>query len=175
MRLGEVAALVDVTNFHDTFAELGSAMFPQARYFAPNGFPHRQQLKAEAIENGQDIWGNELVWIPIDGVPRINEWACFHPQSKTLVLADLIFNCRPTDFRGKLFFALAGIRGWPGNCRLFRMLIRNRNQFEQSIRAILALDFERLVVAHGDPVEEDAKEVFTSAVKRAFPWMKLEM
>ncbi len=171
--LGDVTAIVEATNFHDTFAESGVASFPRARYFAPAGFPLREKLMPEAIAEGQEIWGDELIWIPLEGVPRLNEWACFHPASQTLVVADLVFHCRPTDIRGKLFFAVARIRGWPGNCRLFRLCIKERNKLEKSLRSLLSLDFARLVVAHGDPIEENAKAIFRSALERAFPRMDL--
>jgi len=173
-KLGEVAAIVDVTKFHDTFAKIGISAFPDVPYFAPVGFPQKEKLNPRNIEEGKEIWGDELIWIPLEGVPSLNEWACFHPVSKTLVVADLVFNCKPFDFRGKLFFTLAGIRGWPGNCRLFRLCIRDRKKFEKSIRRVLSFEFERVVVAHGRPIEKGAKAVFRSAIERAFPWMKLD-
>jgi len=171
---GEVIAIVDVTNFHDTFAESGISAFPYVPYFTPSGFPRKEKLKAKTIEEGRKIWGDELIFIPLEGVPRLNEWSCYHPASKTLVLADLIFNCEPSDFKEKLFFAFAGIRGWPGNCRLFRLCIRDRGKLENSIRTVLSFEFERVIVAHGKPIEEDAKAVLRLALKRAFPWMNID-
>jgi hypothetical protein len=171
--IGEVQAIVEVTNFHDTFSDAAMTQFAHCRYFAPSGFPLEKALKPEPIENGKEIWGDELRWELLAGAPRLNEWACFHPASKTLVVADLLFNCRPDDFIGKVFFAVAGIRGWPGNCRLFRLCIRDRGALESSINRVLAWDFDRLIVAHGTPVERNAKHVFTAAIRRAFPWMKL--
>lgn len=171
--IGEVRAIVEATNFHDTFSLETMAQFAEARYFAPSGFPLNIELKTEPIENGKEIWGDELIWELLAGIPRLNEWVCFHPESKTLVVADLLFNCRPENFAGRVFFALAGNRGWPGNCRLFRMCIRDRNALESSLRRVLSWDFERVIVAHGHPIEEDAKGVFTAAMRRAFPWMKL--
>ncbi|MEM1221307.1 MAG: hypothetical protein AAGH40_00980 [Verrucomicrobiota bacterium] len=173
-KLGTVAAVVDVTNFHDTFAEIGRSAFPDARYFAPKRFPLAAKLNAESIEEGEAIWGKELLWLPLDGVPTLNEWVCYHPESKTLVVADLLFNCKPDDLVGKAFFALAGIRGWPGNGRLFRICVRDRKALETSIQKILAWDFDRLIVAHGDPIEDDAKAIFIRAIQRGFPWMNLE-
>lgn len=171
--IGEIEAIVEATNFHDTFALAAMTQFAGCRYFSPSGFPLENKLKPEPIEKGIEIWGDELVWELLAGAPRLNEWICFHPESKTLVVADLLFNCRPNDFAGKVFFALAGNRGWPGNCRLFRMCIRDRKDLESSINRVLSWDFERVIVAHGLPIEEDAKLVFTAAMRRAFPWMKL--
>jgi len=132
--IGDVRAIVEVTNFHDTFASAADKYFPDAQYFAPTGFPLADELNPEPIEKGNEIWGNELVWELIAGAPRLNEWVCFHPKSRTLVIADLLFNCKPTDLAGKFFFACAGIRGWPGNCRLFRMFIRDREALAASIK-----------------------------------------
>jgi hypothetical protein len=171
--IGEVQAIVEATNFHDTFSMAAMTQFANSRYFAPSGFPLENELKPEPIERGKEIWGDELIWELLAGAPRLNEWVCFHPESKTLVVADLLFNCRPNDFPGRVFFAFAGIRGWPGNCRLFRMCIRNRQALESSLNRVLCWDFERVVVAHGETIEKDAKHVFTAAIRRAFPWMKL--
>lgn len=172
-QMGPVAAIVDVTNFHDTYAEVGRSAFPDARYFAPQGFPLAKQLNAESIEDDEAVWCKELLWVLLEGVPSLNEWACFHPESKTFVVADLLFNCKPDDWRGKAFFAFAGIRGWPGNCRLFRLCIRDKKALEASIQKILAWDFNRVIVAHGDPIETDAKRIFIDAIQRGFPWMNL--
>ena len=150
-----------------------SRSFANSRYFAPSGFPLENELKPEPIEKGKEIWGGELIWELLAGAPRLNEWACFHPESKTLVVADLLFNCRPSDLPGRVFFAIAGIRGWPGNCRLFRMCIRDQKALKSSLKRILAWDFERVIVAHGAPIEKDSKRVFTAAVQRAFPSMNL--
>lgn len=171
--IGEVEAMVEATNFHDTFSRAAVAQFSDARYFAPAGFPLEKALKPEPIENGEEIWGDELRWQLLAGVPRLNEWSCFHPESKTLVVADLLFSGRPNDLSGKVFFAFTGIRGWPGNCRLFRMCIRDRKALETSINRVLGWDFERVIVAHGPPIKKDAKRVFTDAMRRAFPWMTL--
>jgi glyoxylase-like metal-dependent hydrolase (beta-lactamase superfamily II) len=170
---GEVQAIVEATNFHDTFSLAAMTQFANSRYFAPSGFPLENELKPEPIEKGKEIWGGELIWELLAGAPRLNEWVCFHPESKTLVVADLLFNCRPNDFPGRVFFAVAGIRGWPGNCRLFRMCIRDRKALESSLKRVLAWDFERVIVAHGPPIEKDSKRVFTAAIRRAFPSMNL--
>lgn len=46
--------------------------------------------------------------------------------------------------------------------RLFRMMIKDRAAFTASMQRIVALDFERIVVAHGDPITERAKEIFVA-------------
>jgi hypothetical protein len=102
--IGEVAAMVEATNFHDTFSLAARKQFADARFFAPEGFPLKYELKPEPIEKGREIWGNELRWELLAGAPRLNEWVCFHPESKTLVAADLLFSCRPPRLLRKGLF-----------------------------------------------------------------------
>jgi hypothetical protein len=49
--------------------------------------------------------------------------------------------------------------------RLF--IIRDKDALVRSMRALLALDFERLVVAHYNPIETDAKHSVEKAVAKA--------
>ena len=53
--------------------------------------------------------------------------------------------------------ATGGIHEYPGMSRLFRFLIKDRAAFMDSISEIAEHDFERIVVAHGDPIVHDAK------------------
>ena len=46
--------------------------------------------------------------------------------------------------------------------RLF--MLRDKAAFENSLKVLLALDFERLVVAHSEPIERDAKRVVEEAL-----------
>jgi len=47
--------------------------------------------------------------------------------------------------------------------RLF--VIRDKEAFARSMSALLALDFERLVVAHWQPVETDAKRAVEQVLR----------
>jgi hypothetical protein len=53
-----------------------------------------------------------------------------------------------------------------GISALYRLLvIRDKETFARSMRALLALDFERLVVAHWQPIETDAKRAVEQALR----------
>ena len=98
--------------------------------------------------------------IKVAGMPSINEHAFYHPESKTLVIADLLFNLPDSVGAFTLGFLglISGIQKHPGNSRMFRLAIKDRNAFEQSLQQILALDFQQIIVAHGEPITTDAKE-----------------
>ena len=82
-----------------------------------------------------------------------------------------------------LFFSFAeDIRGWPRFFvrnfmrlpRLFgvsaffrRLVVRDEEAFKHSVNALLALDFERLVVAHSEPIDKDAKPAVEQALRNS--------
>ena len=91
-------------------------------------------------------------------------------RSRTLVVADLFFSF-PEETTGWPRFFVRHLMRLP---RLFgisffyrRLIVRDKRAFENSMRTLLALDFERLVMAHWQPVETDAKRAVEQAVAKA--------
>jgi hypothetical protein len=95
----------------------------------------------------------------------ISEVVFFHPASATLVLTDLATNL--VGFRrlyDRIFWRLSGMStglGPPRNSR--RLFLRDADRARERLRAILRWPFERIVVAHGEIVERDARAQFGSA------------
>jgi hypothetical protein len=102
----------------------------------------------------------------LDGV-RSNEHAFYHRKSGTLIVADLFFSF-PKDIQGwprlfvHHFMRLPRLFGISAFFRLF--VLRDRDAFKRSLNALLTLDFERLVVAHSEPIEKDARRVVEQAL-----------
>lgn len=159
---GEPGWLVEATNFHDTMAKAGRAAFPNIPYLVPPGFKNAASLNSMPLTSAPPEWEGELDVIAIGGMPKIREHAFYHRPSKTLIIADLFFNLPPESGAWTLGFmrVMAGIRRYPGMSRLFRLCIKDRAAFTASMREIAGLDFEQIVVAHGDPVRERAKATF---------------
>jgi hypothetical protein len=160
--LGEPGWLIEGTNFHDTFARAGRAALSDIPYLTPPGFKGFETLDATPFSHAPSEWKGELELIEICGMPKIREHVIFHRPSKTLIVADLLFNLPPEAGRWTLGFmrAMAGIREYLGMSRLYRFCIKERSAFVASMREIAALDFERIVVGHGEPIVEDAKRQF---------------
>lgn len=155
--LGEPGWLLDATNFHDTFTEVGRAAFPDLPYLAPEGFPAKGEFRS--LGDPPVEWADEIDVIRIDGMPKINEYAIFHRASGSLIVADLLFN-QPLEATGWTRIGLrliSGIREHPGCSRMFRFMIRDRGAFEASLHRILELPFRRIIVGHGNPIEKDAR------------------
>ncbi|MEM9016159.1 MAG: hypothetical protein AAGC68_04035, partial [Verrucomicrobiota bacterium] len=116
--LGDPGWLVEATNFHDTFAKAGRESFPDLPYLVPDGFPGADDLRAIPLEAPPE-WVGEVEVIPLRGMPKINEHFLLHRPSRTLIVADLVFNLPPeTDWWTRnLLGLLSGMKKYPGNSR----------------------------------------------------------
>ncbi len=113
-------------------------------------------------------WSDDLVPHRINGSSSVEEFAFFHRESSTLVITDICFNMvDPKPIRLKLFATLMGTKGDLKTSRLMKLLYRDKQAMKQSIQELVQLPFERLIVAHGDIIEQDAAARF----KTAFAWL----
>ena|SRR5205814_5034808 len=166
-RFGKPSWLVEATLMHDTFAKEGRKALPNIPYLAPDGFAKATEVPTESLLPPPREWDGEIDVLRIDGV-RMNEAALFHRRSRTLVVADLFFSF-PRETSGWPRFFVRHVMRLPrlfGISVLYRFLvIRDKEAFARSMRALLALDFERLVVAHSEPIETDAKRAAEQALR----------
>jgi hypothetical protein len=166
-RFGEPSWLVEATVMHDTFAKQARAALPDLPYLAPDDFAKVTGVQTESLLPSPQDWNGEIDVFKIDGV-RMNEHALFHRRSRTLVVADLFFSF-PEETSGWPRFFVRHVMRLP---RLFgisslyrRLIIQDKPAFERSMRTLLTLDFERLVVAHWQPIETDAKRAVEQAMR----------
>ena len=168
-RFGEPGWLVEATLMHDTFAKEGRAALPNIPYLAPEGFAKASGVQTESLLPPPRDWDGEIDVFKIDGV-RMNEHALFHRRSRTLVVADLFFSF-PEETSGWPRFFVRHLMRLPrlfGISSFYRgLIIQDKLAFERSMCALLNLDFERLLVAHYEPIETEAKRVVEEAVANA--------
>jgi hypothetical protein len=168
-RFGEPSWLVEATLMHDTFAKEGRKALPNIPYLAPDGFVEATEVQTESLSAPPREWDGEIDVMRIDGV-RMDEHALFHRHSRTLVVADLFFSF-PRETSGWPRFFVRHVMRLPrlfGISSVYRLfVIRDKEAFARSMRALLALDFERLVVAHWQPIETDAKRAVEQAMAKA--------
>jgi hypothetical protein len=171
--LGRVEALVAPNSFHYVFVREALAAFPSARLFLAPGLGERApelpsaQVLAEAAPAP---WAGMLDLIVHGPVRGACEVAFLHRPTRTLVLTDLAFHLpRIEGTWNRRAWRLLGVPGAFGPSRSGRMfLLRDRAAARASLARIRAWPFERIVVAHGDPVLEGAREAFESAFS---PWL----
>ena len=166
-RFGKPVALLDATLFHDSYAKQGRAAFPNIPYFGPVGLPAITGVNTIPLSQWPGSWANEIQVLELAGMPRMREYAVLHVPSRTLVLADLVFNFGPaaTPWTRFFFRAIAGVRPFPGISRLYRTSIHNRSAFKESIRQMLNWDFDRIIPGHGEIIEHGGKAALTSALR----------
>ena len=158
--LGEPAWLLDATSFHDSHARAGRAAFPEVPYLAPEGFPEPAGVNTSPLLPAPAEWSPELEMIELGGMPKVREHVLFHRPSRTLIVADLLFNFGRGGSAWTRFFArhVMRLKKFIGMSPFFRLMIRDRDAFRSSVGAVLTWDFDRVIVGHGEIVQQNGKE-----------------
>jgi hypothetical protein len=107
-------------------------------------------------------WNAELVVVPLAGMPKVAEHVFFHRPSRTRIVCDFFFNFAGSGSWWTRFFLrnVMRLKNGVGMSAFFRFLIKDRAAFKDSLRPILSLDFDRIIVGHGDVIERDAQRIF---------------
>lgn len=159
--LGPVRAIVAPNDFHHLYVEENAAAWPAAELYVSAGLPTKRNDLAGACVLGDtppDLWAADLEQVWMRGAPRVNEVVFFHPRSRTLMLTDLAFNVvEPGSLGLRLFMTINGSAGRFATSRLMRFMHRDRVAAAASAEKILAWDFDRAVVCHGEVLESGAK------------------
>ena len=119
---------------------------------------------------GSPSWTAELQAIFIEGIPTLQETAWFHQPSGTLILTDLLayFGSNNTGVN-RLVACLLGVYENLTMSRTIKFLIRDKSALTRSVKLLLALDVQRIVVSHDQIIEIDAKQ----KLEQAFRWLNL--
>jgi hypothetical protein len=173
--LGPVKYLLAATPRHVWRLEGWHALFPEAQLWAPRATPFTLKkgnlpftgILSDAPERG---WADDFDQLAFKGSPFIEEILFFHKESRTVILDDLI-QINPM-MEGKplqnALFKLDGAAQPYGGVPLdIRLSFTNRKLARRSLEKLLSLDFDKLIIAHGDRIEKDAKPF----VERAFRWL----
>ena len=171
--VGPVRYLVAPTRMHVWRLEEWQALFPEAELWAPPQIPNEFKrlpfagILADAPPQG---WAEDLDQLIFKGNLFIDEVYFLHKRSRTVILGDFIQNRR--IMKGKpLLNALLRLAGvaYPNGSVPFdiRLSITDRNLARRSLEKLLSWDFDKLIIAHGVCIEEDAKPF----VARAFRWL----
>ncbi len=170
--LGPVRALIAPNLLHHMFLAEAASAFPQARVFGAPGL--REKLGSTRVdevlgENAPPPWAGELDSLLVGGVPGMGEVVLLHRASHTLLCLDLCFNVRSSSsWFTRLFMRANGAYDRFGPSRAFRyVMMKDARALRVSIDRILAWDFERVSVAHGDVLETGGR----AALRASFAWL----
>ncbi|MDJ0598028.1 MAG: DUF4336 domain-containing protein [Crocosphaera sp.] len=171
--LGTVKYIIAPNLFHHLYLEHSHQLYPQAKLIAPLGLETKQPSLEISLTFERDVinFNGELEYIPFQGfqvfippkIAEVNEIVFFHPNSKTLIITDSAFNfdCNfpfITQFATRILGSNRSLKpSW-----LEKIATRDKEITRQAIDKILAWDFQRVIMAHGNIVEENAKEKLTA-------------
>ena len=167
--LGQPGWLVEAMLLHDTYARKGRDAFPEVPFLAPPGFSEAVGFPTLSLLPAPDEWAGEIEVIELSGAPRLREHVFVHIPTRSLIVADLIFNFSPDEHGWERFFHrnIAGFKRYPGMSRIFRFCIKDRVAFQASISKIMSADFDRIIVGHGNVIERDGKPLLKQALTDA--------
>jgi hypothetical protein len=169
--LGPVGYIIVPGNFHHLHAASAQAAFPAAKtWICPGIEKKRPDLKYDGVlgDEAPADWRNEIDQVLVRGSRIMREVAMYHCASRTLVLVDLIenFTDRTPNTGGTLKFWFKYVLRMWGNPRPapeYRMGWSDRDAAATSLRQVLAWDFQRIVLSHGDLINREAHEVAAKA------------
>jgi hypothetical protein len=163
--LGNPAWMTDTMLRHDTFAKDGRAAFPNLPYFAPEGFATQAHVDCRPLLPAPFAWWPEIQVLLIEGMPRVKEHVFLHVPSRTLIVADLVFNFRPSMGWTSFFrTVLMGVKHHPDSARLYPLQIQDRKAYDRSVHELMTWDFDRIIVGHNEVIETGGKEGLKKAL-----------
>jgi len=169
--LGRVSAIVCPNNVHHLFAGGWKDAFPEARLLGPPGLAAKRRDLAFDGELGDALdasFAGALECHLVRGIPHLNEVAFFHAASRTLLLTDLAFHPTAASSPGlRRWTWLTRVKDGFGPNAVVRLLIRDRAALRDSLDRVLAWDFDRVTLTHGEVLERGGRE----ALRRAWAWL----
>jgi hypothetical protein len=171
--VGQVRHIIAPNSLHHLFLPEWKRAYPSAKLYAPP----RLRKKREDIVFDADLgsvpsldWIGEIDQVLMRGNLITTEVVFFHVKSGTVLFTDLIQQL-PTDRNSGWRAIIAKldlmVGPEPSVPRKFRVAFTNRRAARKSLEHILAWPAENVLMAHGTPVEKDAR----AYLRRAFGWL----
>ncbi|MGE0385815.1 MAG: DUF4336 domain-containing protein [Gammaproteobacteria bacterium] len=145
------------------------SVHPSAQGFIAPGLESKRHEFARHLRLAEgEPWGADLRSFFIEGLPVLNETAFFHRDTGTLILTDLLFSFSKEN-RGvaSLVARVLGVRANLAMSRTMKMMVADRQALSGSVKPLLDLPVQRVVVAHDEIVTEAAKP----KLAKAFAWL----
>ncbi len=166
-RLGEVGVIIAPGNYHYLHVASAQAAYPQAETFICPGIEEKlPNLKYNDLLGDQPEpgWQEDFEQVRLHGSRFMQEVAFFHKPSQTLLLVDLIENITDdtpdTNLILKIWWKVV-FRMWnhPKPAPEYQLGWKDKKAARQSLEKIMHWDFRRIILAHGDLILSDAKQI----------------
>lgn len=171
--LGRVAAIIAPGNFHWLHVGGCQQTFPGVpTYVCPGVEKRAKGLAFDAVlgDEPPPLWADELSQVALQGTRLMREVAFLHRASRTLILVDLVENFTPatpgTNWFLRVLFRAMGMWNQPSPAAEYKLAWGDKARVREGMERILAWDFERVILAHGDLITGDAKPVIARAWRK---------
>ncbi|MBE9502789.1 MAG: DUF4336 domain-containing protein [Proteobacteria bacterium] len=171
--LGKVKFIVAPGSYHYFYVASAQQAFPEAETFICPGIERKKpELDFDWIlgDRPDTRWEGDFEQVLVRGNKYIWEVAFYHIPSKTLILVDLLENITDktagVDWTLKFWWKVV-FHMWnhPKPAPEYQLGWKDKKAAGKSLRRILEWDFERVIIAHGDLVEENTREIVIEAWK----------
>ena len=171
--LGPVRHLIAPNTLHHTFLADWANAYPDARVHAAPGLAAdvaRTTIDATLGDAPDPAWAGAIEQVVVRGNRITMEVAFFHHPSTTALVTDLVQQLPPDWYQGwraavaRLDRMTAPVPSVP---RKFRLATTDRRAAREAVERILEWPAERLVIAHGAPVQTGGSQV----LQQAFGWL----
>jgi len=171
--IGQVQHIIAPNSLHHLFLPEWKRAYPGAKVYAPPGLRKKRKdivFDADLGRAPSPDWVEEIDQVLMHGNLITTEVVFFHGKSRTVLFTDLIQqlpNNLISGWRAVVAKLDLIVGPEPSVPRKFRAAFTNRRAARDSLAYILAWPVEKVLMAHGTPVENDAREY----LRRAFGWL----
>jgi glyoxylase-like metal-dependent hydrolase (beta-lactamase superfamily II) len=168
--LGPVRWLVVPNCWHHLGAPAAAAHFPEAQVVGPASAQHRNKALKLHLDIHDATFGErvpEFESLPLRGVPFWDETVLYHRPTQTLLGADIVCWANANDHW--TWRCGARITGCYEQVRVppdARKKISDKAAAARSIQAMLERPAQRLIIGHGDVIEEGWRDRLAHAWQR---------
>jgi hypothetical protein len=169
--LGPVRHIVAPNRYHHMYLGDWVRAYPDADLWGAPGLPEkRTDLTFDhVLTRHHPAWLDDLDQMAVDGLEAISEVVFLHRPSRTLVTTDLLFNEHdPDGWLTRAYLWWNGLLGEPGISKLVFFAADDREALRDSYERLLDWDFRRIVLSHGQLLEDDARETLRRIVDESF-------
>jgi len=172
--LGVVRHIIAPNSLHHLSISGWQKAYPNAKVYAPPKLRDKRKDITFDYDLGNtpdSCWIEEIDQVIMEGNLITSEVVFFHKASGTILFADLLQQFPKDWFSGwrKITASLdLMLEHEPTVPRKFRLAFFNRNAARLSLISIKAWPVKIVLMAHGEPVTENA----TAFIRKAFSWLE---
>ena len=173
--IGKVKYIIAPGSYHYLFVADFQEKYPNAETFICPGLERkRPDIKFDWILGNKPDhrWEGAIEQVLVQGTKIIWEVAFYHKPSRTLILVDLLENIGD-DYKHEAglllqFWWKAVLRMWnnPKPAPEYQMGWGNKEIVKIALEKILSWDAKRVIISHGENIEEQLNETLAKAWKR---------